>query len=97
MKKINKLSINIMALNSKGQTVTVSIDRQYDILVRMLLYLFAKKPEGYALHNQAIKNAWTPGFMNIGNESLITEELAKVMDGTPAVSKSSIRFLLGLS
>ena len=84
MKKINKQNFNIMAL-SNGRPVTVSIDRQYDILVHILLFLFAKQPDRFALHNQTFRNAWMPGFMKVGNESLITEDLARIMEHTTAV------------
>jgi hypothetical protein len=85
MKKINKQKFNIMAL-SNGRPVPVSIDRHYDILVRILLLLFAKEPDGFALHNQAFRNASMPGFMKVNNESLITEDLARIMERNPEVS-----------
>jgi hypothetical protein len=65
-----------------------SIDKQYEILLRLILSLFAKQPDSYdVVHQDLFKLASKQGSMgpDLINERLLTTELCEAMQANDKV------------
>jgi hypothetical protein len=82
---MNHQKYEVVVLN-KGAISNVCINIHFEILVRMLLYLFGQDPNGWSLHRKTIEQVYTPGIMGIGEESLMTHEMAQKMSNNSTVS-----------
>ena len=83
--KLQKYSI---VATTKGSSITYSLDEHFEILVRLVLYLFALDPEEYNIKNKALNKAYEPGFMKIGPQFLMTKEVTKLMSKNQPLYKS---------